>query len=115
VIAHIVLFKPRPDLTDTGKQSLLDAFTQAASRITTVKRCRIGRRVTHGLPGYESAMRDGFEYAAIVEFEDLNGLKAYLADPVHAAIGEHFTTAAEKALAYDYEMVDLADARSAEL
>ena len=112
MIAHIVLFWPRPDLTDTQKQSILDAFTQAASRIATVKRCRVGRRVAHGLPGYESVMRGGFEYAAIVEFEDLNGLKAYLTDPAHAAIGTYFTSAAENALAYDYEMVEIADVRA---
>ena len=109
MIAHIVLFKPRRDLTDTQKQSLLDAFTQAASRITTVKRCRVGRRVMHGLPGYEATMREGFEYAAILEFEDVAGLKAYLADPAHTAIGEYFTSAAANALAYDYEIADVAE------
>ena len=115
MIAHVILFKPRPDLTEAQKQTILDAFAYAASRIPAVKRCRVGRRVTHGLPGYEMAMRDGFEYAAIVEFEDLAGLKAYLEAPAHAAIGKYFTTAADHALAYDYEMVDLVAARSAEV
>ena len=107
MIAHVVLLKPRADLSETDRRAVIDAFTDAASRIPSVKRCRIGRRVTHGLPGYEAAMRDGFEYSAIVEFEDLAGLKAYLTHPAHAAIGAQFTTAAAAALAYDYDMTDL--------
>lgn len=110
MIAHIILFKPRPDLADAEKQAILDAFADAASRIPAVKRCLVGRRVTHGVSGYEAGMRDGFEYSAIVEFEDVAALKAYLAHPAHAAIGEYFTTAASHALAYDYEMVDVKNA-----
>jgi hypothetical protein len=109
VIAHIILFKPRPDLTDGQKQIILEAFADAARRIPAVKRCRVGRRVTHGLPGYETAMREGFEYAAVVEFDDLDGLKAYLTDAAHAAVGRYFTTAAQNALAYDYELVDVTE------
>jgi hypothetical protein len=58
-------------------------------------------------------MRSGFEYAAIVEFDDVGGLKAYLTHPAHAAIGRYFTTATANALAYDYKMVDVAGTRSA--
>ena len=115
MIAHVVLLKPRADLGERDKRAVLDAFADAASRIPSVKRCRIGRRVTHGLPGYEAAMRGGFEYSAIVEFDDVAGLKEYLTHPAHAAIGQYFSTAAAEALAYDYELVEIGDARSAQL
>ena len=115
MIAHVVLLKPRADLADAEKRAVLEAFAEAASRIPSVKRCRVGRRVMHGLPGYEAAMRGGFDYSAIVEFEDLAGLRAYLADPAHAAIGQYFTTAAAEALAYDYEMTDIAEVHRAPL
>ena len=59
-------------------------------------------------------MGAGFEYSAIVEFEDVAGLKAYLTHPAHAAIGEYFTTAAADALAFDYEMVEIGDVRTAQ-
>lgn len=107
MIAHVVLLKPRPGLGESETRAMLDAFALATSSIPSVRRCRVGRRVTHGLPGYEAQMGDGFEYSAIVEFEDLGGLKAYLTHPAHASIGAYFTTAAAHALAYDYEMVDL--------
>ena len=53
-------------------------------------------------------MREDFEYAVVVEFDDVAGLTAYLAHPQHAAIGQHFTQSAAAALAYDYEMEDWA-------
>ena len=52
-------------------------------------------------------MREDFEYAVIIEFDDIQALGAYLAHPEHAAIGKHFSESAAAALAYDYEMVDL--------
>ena len=40
----------------------------------------------------------------LIEFDDVEGLLAYLAHPQHAAIGMHFVQSAAAALAYDYEM-----------
>jgi hypothetical protein len=107
MIAHVILFKPKGDLSDAEQQMLLGGLTAAARGIPAIKKLRVGRRVTHGLPGYEQAMRENFEYAVIVEVEDLDGLKAYLAHPLHKAIGGHFTQSSSAALAYDYEMQDL--------
>jgi hypothetical protein len=105
VIAHVVLFRPRPDLADTARQDLLDGLAEAAAAIPSIRRFHVGRRLLHGLPGYEQAMAQGFDYAAIVEFDDREGLLAYLTHPTHLRIGEHFTASAEASVAYDYEMV----------
>ena len=51
-------------------------------------------------------MREDFEYAAVIEFDDLAGLTAYLEHPAHAAAGQHFTSSGAMALAYDYDMVE---------
>jgi hypothetical protein len=110
MIAHIVLFRPRPDLTDIERRAVLDSMRAAAVSAPSVRRCRVGRRMTHGLPGYEQAMRDDYEYAAVLEFDDESGLRAYLEHPAHRRIGEQFTSAAATALAYDYELVDIQDA-----
>ena len=107
MIAHVVLFQPRGELSAVERGAVLDALAAAARGAPTVRACRIGRRVTHGLPGYEQTMRQNFEYAAILEFDDLDGLRAYLRHPVHEGIGAQFGSAAAAALAYDYEMVDL--------
>jgi sensor histidine kinase regulating citrate/malate metabolism len=110
VIAHVVLFRPRADLTEAARRDLLEGLAAAATDIPTVRRFHVGRRVLHGLPGYEQAVPQAFDYSAIVEFDDRDGLRAYLAHPAHQRIGEHFTASAEAALAFDYEMVPASNA-----
>ena len=110
MIAHVVLFAPKPDLPDAVRQAVLDGLTAAASEIPSIRRFRIGRRVRHGMPGYEQAMRTDFEYVVMIEFDDERGLLAYLQHPSHVAVGRHFTESALAALAYDYDIVDAGDA-----
>jgi hypothetical protein len=109
MIAHVVLFNPRTDLSERDRRGLLDALIAASGDIPSIRHFRVGKRVRHGLPGYEQMMRDDYEFAAIIEFDDSAGLKSYLAHPSHAAIGMHFTRSAERSLAYDYEVVDASD------
>jgi len=103
VIAHIVLLQPKPDLTEAQRADALDTIHRSAADLPGV-RLRLGRRVTHGLPGYEQLMTQHFEFALIVEVEDVEALKRYLTAPAHAALGALFYTAAAAALAYDYDM-----------
>lgn len=103
MIVHVVLFSPKPDLSESDRHTLLDALATAATGISSIRRFRVGKRVKHSLPGYEQMMRDDYEFAVMIEFDDVAGLKAYLQHPAHAAAGHHFTASAAKALAYDYE------------
>jgi len=107
MITHVILFKPKPDISAAERQAVVDGLTAAARGIPSIRKLRVGTRVKHGLPGYEQAMREDFDYAVIVELDDLEGLKSYLAHPLHKAIGQHFTQSSSAALAYDYEMQDL--------
>ena len=58
MIAHVVLFSPKPDLSDEDRRALLDALASASSNIPSIKRFRVGKRVKHSLPGYEQLMGD---------------------------------------------------------
>ena len=111
MIIHVVLFKPKPELADAQREAVIADLKAAASGIPSIRALRVGRRVRHGHPGYEQLMREDFEYLVIVEFDDVEGLTAYLTHPKHDAIGSHFMQASAAALAYDYEMVDLDSAR----
>jgi hypothetical protein len=106
MIVHVVLFSPKPDLSESDRRTLLDALSAAATGIPSIRRFRVGKRVKHSLPGYEQMMRDDYEFAVMIEFDDVAGLKAYLQHPAHAAAGHHFTASASKALAYDYEVTE---------
>lgn len=107
MIAHIVLLKPRADLTDGQRDTIMADLQAAAARIPSIRTLRVGTRLRHGRPGYEQLMREDFSFLVHVEFEDLDGLTAYLAHPAHHAIGAHFVQSAAAALAYDYEMTAL--------
>lgn len=103
MIAHVVLFKPRPDLPDDDRRGLVDALTRALRDIPSIRRAHVGQRIFHGRP-YEALMHTDYTYAAILEFDDTAGLKAYLEHPAHDALGSRFFAAFEEALMYDYEL-----------
>ena len=104
MIAHIVLFRPRPDLSNVDRQGLIDGLEAAFRAIPSVRRTHIGPRVTHGRPGYEQKMRVDFPYAAVLEFDDMEGLAAFLEHPAHKQLAPRFFGALEEGLIYDYEM-----------
>jgi hypothetical protein len=108
VIAHIVLLQPKASLTATQRQDALAALSRAAANVPEIRRFRIGRRVKHGLPGYEQMMTQDYEFALVIEVDDVGALTRYLQAPAHGALGDLFYTATTAALAYDYEMEDAA-------
>ena len=105
MIAHIVLFRPRADLTDEARDALAGAFEAALHQIPTIRRACVGRRVLHGR-AYETLMREDYQYAAVIEFDDLAGLTAYLQHPSHEHLASRFFAAFEQALIYDFELKD---------
>ena len=110
MIAHIVLLQPRPDLTDAERAEALAQLSKAATGVPEIRTLRLGRRIKHGLPGYEQMMRQDFEYALIVEVDDVDALKRYLQAPAHAALGDVFYRATSAALAYDFDWEDVVPA-----
>jgi hypothetical protein len=103
MLFHVVLFRPRPDLTAEDRASLVEALESVLQRIPAIRRFHVGRRVTHGA-GYESLMPLSLDYGAVIEFDDLAGLKAYLEHPAHLALGSRFMPSLEASAIFDYEM-----------
>jgi hypothetical protein len=106
MVAHVVLLAPRPDLTRDEQDAFIAALERAAREIPSVRRVRVGRRLRLGQP-YEARMAGDFRFAAIFEFDDLGGLRAYLEHPAHEDLGARFYDSLAAALAYDYEMADV--------
>jgi hypothetical protein len=113
VIVHIVLFRPRSELAESARIELAAAFEAALQTIPSIRRARVGSRVVHGR-SYETLMHANYSYAAVLEFDDLAGLKAYLEHPAHERLAQRFFEAFEDALMYDFDLRDgatgLADA-----
>ena len=51
-------------------------------------------------------MRVDYTHVAMLEFDDILGLKAYLEHPVHEQLANRFFEAFEEALMYDYDVAD---------
>jgi hypothetical protein len=105
VVAHVVLFRPRAGLTDDERMALVDSFSHALAEIPGIRRASVGRRITHGRP-YEQLMQENYEFAAVLEFDDVAALASYLQHPAHEELGERFFASFDAALIYDYEMSD---------
>jgi hypothetical protein len=106
MVFHLVLLKPRPDLSTDGRERLVSAFERAIREIPTVRGVRVGRRVVVGT-GYEAGVPDAADYVAMIEFDDVDGLRAYLQHPAHAELGARFSDSLAGALVYDFEDVAL--------
>jgi Stress responsive A/B Barrel Domain len=106
VTLHVVLFTPRRDITDTERHTFGEALERALTSIPSVRGYRVGRRLRTGA-AYDALPGD-FEFCAVIEFDDLAGLRGYLGHPAHAELGRLFYTTSGDAFAADYEAVDTA-------
>jgi hypothetical protein len=80
----------------------------AAAKIPSIRRARVGSRVTLGRP-YEQSMTVDYSFAAILEFDDAAGVKAYLDHPLHEQLAQQFFACIEQALMYDFDLREPAD------
>jgi hypothetical protein len=101
VVAHVVLYQPRPDLSPEERDELERALHAAVREIPSIRRVIIGERIHLGT-AYESLMRTDYTYLATFEFDDEAGLRAYLEHPAPQQLGALFYTCSTAALAYDY-------------
>ena len=105
MITHLVLFRPRAGLSDDQRAGVAEMFRTAIETIPSIRRVRVGRRVMHGRP-YEQQMRVHYEYAAMLEFDNVSGLQAYLDHPAHDALANEFFKVLDDSLIYDFEFDD---------
>jgi len=103
MIAHVVLMNPRADLSPSDRQAFLAAFNRALREIPSVRGVRVGRRVRIGA-NYESLSPDAGDYIAVIDFDDMAGLQAYLQHPAHQELGARFYQALRSAIVCDYDV-----------
>src|ERR671919_484380 len=108
MVWHVVLMKPRPDLSADDRQALLDSFNRAIRDIPTVRQVQVGRRVIHGA-AYEHGAPDAADFMVSIGFDDLAGLQAYLRHPAHEDLAAQFYQSLSSALIYDFEIMPFVD------
>ena len=103
MVTHVVLMKPRADLTGGDREALVAAFERALREIPGIRGVRIGRRVTFGA-GYEQTSPNVADFLAAIDFDDLTALQAYLGHPAHEELGMRFGQSLSGAMVYDFEV-----------
>ena len=103
MIAHVVLFRPKPDLSADDRRSLVTAFERAIREIPAVRNVRVGRRITLGAR-YEQRMPETADYLIVIDFDDLEALQMYLRQPAHEELGARFNQSLSSAWIYDFEV-----------
>jgi hypothetical protein len=99
MIAHVVLFRPRPDVSRADQEAFVSALEEALRGVPTIRRARVGRSLAddHG--------RD-YPFTAVLEFDDEAGLRAYLAHPLHQPVARLFHRTCAATLIVNAETVD---------
>ena len=103
MISHVVLFRPKSDVSGDDRRALLAAFTRAVREIPTVRTVRVGRRVRHGA-GYEQTSPELADVLIAIDFDDVAGLQTYLRHPAHEELGARFNQSMESGVVYDFEV-----------
>lgn len=105
MIAHVVLYRERPDLGKAEREGFRDALGRALTAIPSIRRWQVGRRVVMGT-AYDVGAGVDYPWCAVIEFDDQDGLRQYLAHPDHTEVGRLFHACADAMLALDFETVD---------
>ena len=103
MIAHVILFRLRAGVAAADRAALIKAFSAALEQIPAIRRARVGRRTRIGR-SYEDMQQADFPYAAVLEFDDADGVRAYLDHPAHEEIARRFFAAISESLIHDFEM-----------
>ena len=90
MIAHVVLFEPKSTMSDGERVAFSTALNGAFSAIPGIERARVGRRISPDIQYALDLGQSNYEYAAVLEFADLDRLKAYLSHPAHQELGRLF-------------------------
>ena len=106
MILHIVLYEPKPGLSEADMAQFSAVLLEACATIPSIRQVRSGKTIDLGL-GFEHRSEGlEFRYVAIFEFESVDGLKDYLTHPAHAALAEQFWKHCERTMILDVEAED---------
>ena len=114
MIAHIVLFEPKQDISSEQRRVFLEALRQTVSAVPQEKRARIGKIASMGQMPESGDGHLTYSYAAVLEFADKADLDSYLGHAAHDLFRLQFWELCQATLIVDCGMVDL-DSGEAEL
>ncbi len=106
MIAHLVLFNPKTDVSRADLRSFAKTISDACRQVDAIQRSRVGRRTEFDAGYPRSFGETTYQYVAILEFADGAGLKAYLQHPLHKQLGKLFWELCESTVVVEAAMAD---------
>lgn len=90
MIAHIVLFTPKPEVPADVVRSFAQSVLDVCRSVPSIQKAMIGKAVVID-PGYSRSMGSTtYKYAAVLEFTNQENLIDYLRHPKHVTLGRLF-------------------------
>lgn len=109
MIRHIVLFTPKPGLSDEIRGEFEALVNETLSASPYITRFSVGRRVDID-PGYSRSFGDKtYEFGAVLDFADRAQLVAYLRDDSHKRLGRAFWELCESCAVCEVETIASSD------
>lgn len=105
MIVHVVLFRPKTELSADERSAFVAALEHALTSIPLIQRASVGRRLRVGRQ-YDQQNTAEFPFVAILEFAVEADLRAYLEHPAHAMLGAQFYATSDAAMVFDFELVE---------
>jgi hypothetical protein len=98
MIEHIVLFKLRPEASDSVKEAMLGHLLGLKDRVPGIVQVSAGKNF--------SSRAQGYTHGFVVRFKTRADLDAYLVHPAHTAVVEQdVKPISEGVLAFDFEII----------
>ena len=114
MIAHVVLFRPKPDVDEARLRRFIAMMASASEQIPGIERARVGRSINID-PGYSRSMGEStYPYMAILEFTSREALVAYLRHPRHGELGAMFWELCDSTVVSEVELRDFGNHELAE-
>lgn len=95
MVEHIVLFKPKPDITQAQKDELLRRIRGLKGKIEGIVDLSVGESFTNRHQGYTIGL--------VVRFVDREALERYGPHPEHVPVKAFADQVCEDVIAVDYE------------
>ena len=106
MIAHVVLFNPKPAATRDVLLSCAQLLERLAREVPGVIRASAGRSIPIDAGYPRSFGEKTYQNVCVVELENRESLLAYLNHPLHRELGRLFWEMCDAAVVMESEMVD---------
>jgi Stress responsive A/B Barrel Domain len=107
LIAHVVLFEPKADVTPEQRRDFLNEIRSVATEIAIVHQASVGRPLSFSrMPALNSG-QPTYSFAAVMTFRTRNDLDVYLTHPRHELLRTMFWNFCQATLIADLDLSDV--------